>query len=378
MKPLCMLVPLLLCMLPGPARPSAAIDSLDARLQATRAHIADLEEREVAVEELLLAIHDELEAARELYRELSRQETELSLSLEAVEGAAGRSDSAGVELRESLEAYILYIYSHRRMTAPQAVFGARGLAAVLRRQVYLDYLADRAAAEYAMLSENTDSLFRYRDSLAVLRQRVILLRERMVEVGERIYLEEARQASLRADLQDEIAAAQDSAAALEAERRRLAGLVADLRTASTQATPVLPTGSPDSYFERNRGTVRWPARGSVTRNFGVEVHPVYGTETMSDGICISTAAQDPVTAVHDGSVLYSSEFPGMGKMVIIDHGDGFYTVYGYLSSTNVNAGDEVTGGQQIGVTGSLPSGSAGVHFEIRSGGEPVDPRFYLE
>ena len=357
---------------------SASIDSLDARLAATRIRIAELEEQEAEVEDLLVAIHEELEAARELYHELSRQETELSLSVESVQGAASRSDSAGTRLRENLESYVVYIYSHRHMTGPEAIFGPGGLATVLRREAYLDYLARQAANEYSRLSVSTDSLFRYRDSLAVLHQRVTLLRERMEEVGERIYLEEARQAELRADLQDEIAAAQDSASALEAERQRLTILVDNLRSSTSHAGPVLPTGSPDSYFERNRGMIQWPAYGSVTRGFGVEVHPVYGTETFSDGICISTAASEGVSAVHGGSVLYSSEFLSMGQMVVLDHGDGFYTVYGYMSSTAVSAGEQVSESQRVGTSGTLPDGSAGVYFEIRSGGQPVDPRFYLE
>ena len=357
---------------------TTSIDSLDARLEQTRIRLSELEQQEAEVETLLIAIHEELETARQLYGELSRQETELSLSLEAVGSSAGRTDSLCEVLRESLQGYLVYTYSHRRLTGLEALFGEGGLSEALQREVYMDYLAHRAVEEYRRLRSSTDSLGRQMDSLSVLQQRVTVLRDRMMEIGGRIYLEEARQASLRSQIQTEIAAAAESASALESERQRLSRFVDDLRIES--GAPQLPmvSGAPDSYFELNRGRVGWPASGSLVRRYGVEVHPVYGTETVCDGVWISTTASAPVVAVNEGSVLYASRFLSMGQMVIIDHRDGFYTIYGYMASTSVNEGQAVETGQEVGRAGTLPGGQAGVHFEIRTGGHPVNPESYLE
>ncbi|MBN1434576.1 peptidoglycan DD-metalloendopeptidase family protein [Candidatus Fermentibacterales bacterium] len=368
----------LLLLLPLLLPSASAVDSLDARLAGTRERLAELEAQQAEVVELLLAMHEELETARELYRELSRQEAEISLSIEAVEGTAGRTDSTRGDLEESLRAYLLYIYSHRRSTGFETLFGSGGIGAMVRREAYLDHLARQAANEYSRLSRSTDSLGHFRDSLAVLHQRVAVLQERMIEVGESIYLEEARQAALRSEIETEIEAARDSALALEAERQRLGALVANLQSGSGHVAPLGPVGSPDSYFEQNRGSIEWPVSGSVTRHFGIVVHPVYGTETVNDGVCISSQASEPVRAVRGGTVLYADRFASYEQMVIIDHGDGFFTVYGYMSDNSVAVGDEIGSGQEIGTTGRLPGGSAGVYFEIRNGGQPVDPEWYLE
>jgi septal ring factor EnvC (AmiA/AmiB activator) len=355
------------------------IDSLDAMLARTQQRISDLESQQAQTEEILLAIQEHLAVAREYYTWLSSEEAVLRSSIARIDARFGAADSVRAEYAASVSAYLIYVYSHRDLVGAEALFATGGLARVIRRESYLDYLARSAASEVEILRASTDSLAHYRDSLTVLQMDAERLRRQMEDIEQRIVSEENRQAMLRLELTSEIAVARDSASALEEQRQRMSALVAGLRvSASNPSVSIpLPEPSPNSYFEVQRGSVAWPAQGQIVRNFGLEVNPVYGTETTSDGINVATQASTPVSSAGPGTVLYAREFLSMGRLIVIDHCDGYYSVYGHLGEISVSVGDEVEPGTQLGVSGSLPGGQSGYYFEIRMGGQPVDPLGYL-
>lgn len=358
----------------------ASLDSLNSRLVRTQNLIEELERREATAVEILVALHEHLQTARRYYNRLAEREAEIVQQLADVRASYDRQDSVRQMLIEELGDYLLFLYAHRRYVRPARLFDESGLDRSIRRQAYLDFLAEKAAREVVRLSQSSDSLSRYEDSLQVLQRDVRGLRQQMAEIQERIYRQEERQASYRQQLSDEIAEAEERASVMEAERRRLSALVAQLRVSSSEGpqSPNIPQPGSDSFFEQNRGMLRWPSRGEVVRGFGVEVHPVYGTETVSDGIQVATEMGASVESPADGEVMYADRYMSLGNTVIVDHQDGFYTIYGYLGSLSVSAGEKVTKGRPVGTAGSLPSGRAGYHFQVRRGGEPVNPLFYLE
>jgi len=282
------------------------------------------------------------------------------------------------ELVGALGGYLRFLYSHRRYSRPAVLLGPGGAEKMMRRRAYLDFLAGRAVGRVERLTRARDSLADYRDSLEVLRESVHALRLQMEEVHERIYRQEEKQALYRRELTQEIAAAEERAEEMEEERRRRSALVARLRASEggTQTGP-MPEPSASSYFESNRGAVDWPCRGEVVRGFGVMTDPVYGTETVSDGIRVATAPGQTVQLPAPGKVMYADEFLSLGRMMVIDHGDGFYSVYGHLGELDAEVGTEMETGSRLGTSGSLPSGRPGYYFEIRRGGQPVNPAEYL-
>ncbi len=373
-----MLVHLALLLLSAAA--SGDPDSLDAQLASTQARIVELEARQAQAGEILVAIQDHLAVAREYYTRLSAEESGLQAAIARIDARFSTLDSVRAGYAEAVSSYLVYVYSHRTMIGPEAIFAPGGLARVVRRESYLDYLARGAADEVFLLRTATDSLAHFRDSLGILQDDAARLRGQMQDIESRIVDEESRQAMLRLELTSEISIARDSARTIEDERRRMSALVAGLRVSSAppQAGIPLPEPSSSSFLEVHRGDVPWPADGRIQRDFGLEVHPVYGTETTSDGISVTTLQGVPVFAVGPGTVMYAQEFLSMGRLVVVDHCDGFYSVYGHLGSMVVEVGDEVPEGGQIGTTGSLPGGTSGYYFEIRRGGQPVDPREYLQ
>ena len=82
-------------------------------------------------------------------------------------------------------------------------------------------------------------------------------------------------------------------------------------------------------------------------------------------------------AVHSGTVSFADAFAGFGNVVIIDHGSGAHSLYGYLESMSVTPGESVEGGAELGQVGLAPAGPAALYFEIRIDGRSVDPVQWL-
>jgi murein DD-endopeptidase MepM/ murein hydrolase activator NlpD len=118
--------------------------------------------------------------------------------------------------------------------------------------------------------------------------------------------------------------------------------------------------------------------GPLLRGFGRVVDQEFRTETFRKGIDFSVEVGDPVYSVADGEVRFAGWFRGYGKLVIIDHGESFFTVSGHLEAIDVEVGDEVRGGDEIGLAGDTGSLSGPrLYFEIRQGSEAQDPADWL-
>jgi septal ring factor EnvC (AmiA/AmiB activator) len=158
---------------------------------------------------------------------------------------------------------------------------------------------------------------------------------------------------------------------LQAAAQKLQGTVAQLgagRTADVVSLPLRPF----------RGALAWPAQGIVVGRYGRLPSSRFGTAIARNGIEISLAEGQPVRAVHEGTVAFADQFTGYGNLVILDHGEGAYSLYGNLSSLSVARGDRVEALGPVGASGRNPSGNPSLYFELRVDGKPVDPLQWLK
>ena len=126
------------------------------------------------------------------------------------------------------------------------------------------------------------------------------------------------------------------------------------------------------------GALPWPVEGRVLKPFGRSVHPEFKTVVMNKGVNIGAPLGTPIRAVAAGTVEYVDWLPGYGKCIIVDHGDGYYTLYAHASAIFPTQGSRVRPGEvigEVGDTGSL-NGSQ-LYFEIRQGKNPLDPSLWL-
>ena len=126
------------------------------------------------------------------------------------------------------------------------------------------------------------------------------------------------------------------------------------------------------------GSFRWPCYGTITSYFGYRSSPTYGASSYHEGIDIANGTGTPIYASDGGTVTMSGWYGGFGYYIEIDHGNGYQSSYGHLSSMVVSAGEHVYKGQLIAYMGSTGI-SSGSHcdFRIYANGTPVDPLNYL-
>lgn len=118
--------------------------------------------------------------------------------------------------------------------------------------------------------------------------------------------------------------------------------------------------------------------GRILKPYGRSVHPEFQTVVMNKGINIGAAAGTPIQCVADGRVEYVDWLPGYGQCIIVDHGDGYFTLYAHASAIFPARGAAVHAGEvlgEVGDTGSL-NGSQ-LYFEIRQGKDSLDPAAWL-
>lgn len=171
---------------------------------------------------------------------------------------------------------------------------------------------------------------------------------------------------LLSELDDELEEFEGEIAALEGEQRRIKRKIASEQAKRT-ATPMISAA----------GFVR-PVPGAITSGFGPRHHPVLGYSRMHTGVDMSAGRGQPIKAARPGKVILAGTWGGYGRTVVIDHGGGLSTLYAHMSSLRVSKGDTVNAGEVVGKAGStgLATG-AHLHFEVRVGGDPVDPAAYL-
>lgn len=130
--------------------------------------------------------------------------------------------------------------------------------------------------------------------------------------------------------------------------------------------------------EASRPT-RAPAPGYISSGFGVRADPFTGGRDHHLGVDFDANVGDPVKAAANGIVSFSGWKTGYGNTVVVDHGDGYQTLYAHNQKNLVRVGDVVRAGQQLAKVGSTGrSTGAHLHFEVHVNGRPVNPMAYLE
>lgn len=151
-------------------------------------------------------------------------------------------------------------------------------------------------------------------------------------------------------------------------------------------SPVLPVGDTlfipgasmgdQDYLLAIGELFQWPVRRfTFTSPFGMRVHPISGTWHMHTGIDLANRSGTPILAAGSGRVVHvENQITNFGKMIIIDHGKGYRTLYAHLDTFGVSWGDYVSAGEQIGTMGNTGrSTGPHLHFSVFRGSQPIDP-----
>lgn len=131
-------------------------------------------------------------------------------------------------------------------------------------------------------------------------------------------------------------------------------------------------------FQSLKNQLAWPVQGKIKRYFGRQINPRFQTSTFCNGLVISSEEGTPISAIADGVVQYAGWFQGYGNLVIIQHADDFFSLYGHLSELLVSQNDKIASQTIIGRVGDTGSDSGFVlYFELRHKGIPQNPLKWL-
>ncbi len=169
-------------------------------------------------------------------------------------------------------------------------------------------------------------------------------------------------------------------AAVDSLQRSARELEAKIARLQQEAVSAAAGGkSASGSFRTGKGLLNMPVDGKIISTFGRYRNREYNVVNFQSGIDIRAEKGTPIRAVRDGQVLFSDWFKGYGNLLIVDHGDSYYTLYAHADDVYKQAGDAVRTGEPIatvGDTGSLKGPM--LHFEVRHHGKPMDPLKWLK
>jgi septal ring factor EnvC (AmiA/AmiB activator) len=357
---------------PTQKQKEAELKRVNARIERVRKSVnADMEKRDRLSAQLRDAELAVQQARREL-EEARAQRVASEARLKDLEREQARREGELGAERGALAGELRAAYVNGREEQLKLLLNQQDPASVGRMLAYYGYFG-RARAE------RIDSI---RDQL----EHLALVRERIAAEGRRLEELEARQeqelAALRsaqeqrtttvASIDAQIKSRGGELKRLESQARGLEKLITELRKALDN-----PPVAKQAPFEPLRGKLPWPVpQGKVLARYG---QPRAGGSLRWQGMLIGTERGARVRAPFAGRVAYADWLPGMGLMIVLDHGGGYLSLYGHNDQLFRKVGEAVAAGDVIGAVGDTGGNDqAALYFEVRRGRQPVNPETWLQ
>jgi murein hydrolase activator len=363
----------LACAVVPAAGQSAKRGDTEAQLAAVRAEIARVRAKvshdHIETDKLARALRDSelaVAAARDALEQLRHERADRSgRRSELAAQRRERQDRIARE-REALAGEMRAAYLIGREEPLKLLLNQQDPALAGRMFVYYSYFGHARADELAHIAADVQSLDQLDAQLASEEQHLGQLEDTQRAEVSRLETARGERAQALTSLQAESHSRERALARLQREQSGLEELLRELR----RALEKFPIDSHDA-FAKLRGQLAWPVSGKLAASFG----QTRAGGLKWDGMLIDTDRGTPVRAVYHGRVIFADWLPGLGLLTIIDHGDGYLSLYGHNERLYKSVGEPVTAGDPIAAAGdSGGSARPELYFEIRKAGRPVDPR----
>lgn len=361
----------------APARADRDADLLRLRsaIAESRERVADYEREQRGLLEAVEALD---RAVALLAGDVSRARREAKAAREdlaRIEVEAAELSERLEETRTAMRGRATALYKAGQAGAVRLLFSAGGLREFLSRVYVLRLLLTHDGELIATHRAQSEALARARtragEAAARRDEAVASLRKRSGQLASEREAKRRLVSRLHEDRSRERAALVE----LETAERALEETLAGLGAAAGAELP--QPGGPS--FTSLRGRLPAPVDAPIVGRFGRVVNSAFQTETVRRGIEFDAPLGMPVEAVAAGTVRYAGWFRGYGRLVIVEHGERYFSVSGHLEEMRVNVGDAVAAGTPVGTVGETGSlEGPRLYFEIRRGDEPLDPRRWLE
>ena len=379
MKPLMPLIMLLLAAL--------AAEAQDTDGELTKVKEQELEEVRERISELKRSIDQSATSRDRLTGELRTAEVEISekrIRLKELERERDysinqkRKLDGQIEQREAelesesseLASQVRAAYMNGSQERIKLLLNQRDPATLGRLITYYRYLSDYRAG-------NIETVSAYLRELAELRGKVAAEEARLANLAKQRYAEltklntaQEKRRQLLVSLRGRMADEGREIEQLAAQEKDLSQLIAELSSILSDY-PI----SSESPFSEHKGRLTWPVAGALVHDFG---QPRVTDRLKWNGVVLAAPRRHEVRSVYHGRVVFSDWLAGLGLLVIVEHGEGYMTLYGYNETTLKKTGDWVAPGDVIATVGdSGGQARTALYFEIRRGTRPLNPRKWV-
>lgn len=326
------------------------------RDEATRA----LREKELALAAVakdVRGLDDKLAAQQQRLDDLGHERADLETKL-----AARRADLAKL-LRS---AYALGNHEELKLLLQQD-----DVAAIARALAYHRYFQRAQLERIDALRGEMRHLVEVEDSIHAATAELAATREARNAEGARLESERGEREKLVADLEGKLKAQGAQIASLGRNETELSTLLERLRDVFADIPQQIKG---EESFAAQRGKLRWPLQGRVVSAFGASDD----AGRRSSGVLLAAKSGTPVRAISHGRVAFADWLRGYGLVIIVDHGDGYLSLYGCNETLLKDVGDWVDADDTIATSGASGGQKApGLYFELRAKGQAIDPRGWM-
>ncbi len=346
------------------ARVRKQIRSLETQTRRDQAKRKDLDKQLRAAEDEASRLRGQLTGTRRELALVSKKLAELNRQMEKTRAELDRQ-------RENLAAQLRLAHISEGNEMLRVTLNQQDARALGRHLTWLGYLARQRGELLASVQASLETL--NRDRVEVEQQQAALASLEGKRRQQLAGLEKARgtRAAVISDLDQQLRSSNQQLSRARNEARTLENLLRKIerQIARNQKGPAVVPGKP-------LGKGRWPVKGSLLADFG---QSRAGGQMRWDGVLISAPAGSEVIAVRNGRVVYADWLPGLGQLLVIDHGGGYLSLYGHNQDLVHQVGEQVAAGEVIAHVGDTGGQTRpALYFEVRRNGQPLNPHQWVK
>ncbi len=353
-----------------PAAKEAELKQVRGRIESIRKTIQAEAEKRDALAAQVRAAELEVQAARVRLSEVRERRLAAQTRLRSLEKERAETQQKIDNEREALAGELRVAYANGQQEQLKLLLNQRDPAELGRMMVWYSYFGRARAERITAITEHLAHLDLLAEDIAAEARKLEELESQQTrEVSSLAGARDNRKQTL-AKVQSTLKTRNDQLAKAQREAQALEKLVEQLR----RAIDDFPDFG-DQPFGRARGRLPWPVKGSVLARFG---QLRAGGPLKWQGMVIGAERGAQVRAPFPGRVVYADWLPGMGLLIVLDHGGGYMTLYGHNEQLYRRVGDRVAAGDPLAAVGDAAGfGKTGLYLEIRKGRQALDPAPWL-
>ena len=347
---------------------SRALREIEQKSEFLKRKIEETKEKEKVATGRLIVIQKKLYKTQEELRKNKGELSSTQNSLELTEEKLTELKSDYSTLRKDAESRIKQIYQGQRLKMLEILLKTPSLTDFLDMLYYQKLLIAQDKDLLEKLSTQSKEIEHYKDRLAGEKIRIANIVSSIEKQKMQIAREHASQSNLVEKLRTERASYESAERQIERESQQLISEINRLIGKGGFNGPSVP-GS---------GVFSYPVHGRLTSPFGLRRHPMFKVVSFHSGVDLAAPYGTAIMASDTGRVIFNGWYGGYGKVVIVDHGMNYSTLYAHLSRASASRGQTIIKGQTVGYEGQTGySTGPHLHFEVRKNGRPQNPLNYL-